>query len=69
MTNGELARALQMLSALLEENPEVTVDEQLREAVSNLVGEVSRRKARLVIDTNLSALTSWLGKFRKPGGA
>ena len=65
MTNAELAAALRTVAAFLEKQPLTAVDEQVRASVSDLIGEISKRQARLLLDSNLSSLTSWLGRFGK----
>lgn len=65
MTNADLAKALRTVAQFLDGQPKMPVDEQVRVLVSELIGEVSRRQARLLLDSNLSSLTSWLGRFGK----
>ena len=65
VTNAELAKALRTVAQFLEGHPQMAVDEQVRVLVAELIGEVSKRQARLLLDSNLSSLTSWLGRFGK----
>ena len=65
MTNTELAGALRALASFLDKEPNVRVDDQVRASVAELIGEISKRHARSLLDSNLSAITSWLGRWKK----
>jgi len=65
VTNAELAGALRALASFLDKDPQVGVDDQIRASVSELIGEISKRHARALLDSNLSAITSWMGRWKK----